>query len=129
MGTSAEWLHSLADARPFLKWSSTPFDVVQIPSFATTLEGWSNPFRQHDVVEFAAHLLSQAHSEATTCRCEARWELDTVLEVWDQGSPWQPLLLQHEDSTAWPGLQRLMNFRTWGDGYCGRGAARGFVLP
>ena len=61
--------------------------------WTTFLSNWPEPFRQHDVTDFAHHLLQQLNPNFLSCCWESRVEQDGEIRVVDQSALWRPLHL------------------------------------
>ena len=71
--------------------------------WTTLLANWPNPFRQHDVVDFAHHLLQQTNPLFLSCCWESRLEEDGTLKVVDhnaQGCPLHLYICSDQKSTC-----------------------------
>ena len=72
-------------AEPLLLWSDG--------QWTTFSSNWLEPFRQHDVTDFAHHLLQQLNPNFLSCCWESRLEEDGDIRVVDESAPRCPLHL------------------------------------
>ena len=80
--------------------------------WTTLLANWTNPFRQHDVVDFAHHLLQQTNPLFLSCCWESRLEDDGQLKVVDhnaQGCPLRLYICSEQKRTLPIDLQGLVS--------------------
>ena len=103
-------------------------ELAQHSWFARLLEHWAEPERQHDIAEFAQHILPQLST--LVARWEGRIMMDSVIRSAYISMPSQPLLLPLPHCMSEPAsLQALI--RSWHDnaeGIWGLAASSPIVL-
>lgn len=101
-----EELADVSEGRSLLLWSDG--------QWTTCFASWPEPFRQHDVVDFAHHLFQQLNPFFHSCRWESRLEQDDLLKVVDhnaQGCPLHLYICSDQKSMPPTALQGLVS--TW----------------